>query len=105
MAESCRYTPRELGALINSYLGTHLEVDGIRGIADRTGLSYHSVQKYLRGLARPPAEKWEPLRRLIENHPESPQEGQSALFSTAKDAGPPSAARPDDGNDRELDTP
>jgi hypothetical protein len=55
-----------IGKLIHAYLKEHSEIRGIRGLAEKVGLSYHAVQKYANGSSLPPLQKLKSLLALIE---------------------------------------
>jgi HD superfamily phosphohydrolase len=49
---------REVADLISTHLAQNPELGGIRGLAQKTGISYDSLQKYAKGLNLPPTDKW-----------------------------------------------
>jgi hypothetical protein len=51
--------------LIKEFLQQHPEVGGIKGLAEQTGLSYDSLQKYAKGANPPPIQKWELIWSVI----------------------------------------
>jgi HD superfamily phosphohydrolase len=55
-----------IGKLIRAYLKEHPKIKGIRGLAEKIGLSYDAVQKYANGSSFPPREKLNRLLELIE---------------------------------------
>lgn len=61
---------REASKFIREFLEQHPEVGGIKGLAEKAGLSYDSVQKYAKGSNLPPKKKWAVLCAIFGFSPE-----------------------------------
>jgi HD superfamily phosphohydrolase len=65
MREQVPPSAQQTSQLIQEYLREHPEIGGLKGLALKTGLSYHSLQKYAKGSNLPPLRKWERLYAVI----------------------------------------
>lgn len=59
-------SPHQASQLIQEYLEQHPELGGLKGLAQKAGLSYDSLQKYAKGSNLPPLKKWERLCAVID---------------------------------------
>src|SRR5437588_9600658 len=65
MSELPTLSAAEISNLITSYIQEHPEIEGVKGLAEKCGISYHSLQKYAKGSNRPPQKKWAALWEII----------------------------------------
>ena len=72
------------GELIHSYLKEHTEIEGMRGLAIKVGISYDSLQKYAKGTSIPPRDKFNKLLAVI--HPEDLALAPEMEFERSADA-------------------
>ncbi|HEX8845275.1 MAG TPA: HD domain-containing protein [Pyrinomonadaceae bacterium] len=58
-------TAQQASEVIQEYLKQNPDTGGLKGLAEKSGLSYDSIQKYAKGASLPPAKKWERILAVI----------------------------------------
>jgi hypothetical protein len=77
MFELPTLSAQQISNLIVNYLAEYPEV-GLKGLAEKSGISYDSLQKYAKASNRPPQAKWKRLWEVI-GKPSSGQISQTII--------------------------
>jgi uncharacterized protein len=77
---------REVAELIAKHLEQNPTIGGIRGLAEKTGISYDSLQKYAKGRNLPPEEKWKTIYAQLTGGP--PPISHPVLFDRVAEVEP-----------------
>jgi HD superfamily phosphohydrolase len=89
---------KNLAKSIRQYLKDHPEIEGLRALAAKTGLSYDSLQKYARGLNLPPTKKLKALTQVIGEVAE-PADAAPLLFDAGENENAPHAMNQEPSTD------